>query len=99
VSSRPAASATCATGAGEDVGAERAGGLGIAGQRGVVLHRQRRQREPGRSAGQDDPGALDAQVDRLRRQRADDVREQASGTSTRPGSAAIASRRTRELTS
>ena len=72
---------------GEHVALERAGDGRHRRQRGVVLDRQRREREPRGSAGQHHPGALEPQVDRLGRAASGRCRTAAArAPSTRPGS-------------
>ena len=64
---------------GEQISGDHAGLVGQGRQRRVVLDGHRRQRESCAAAGQRHAGALDADVDRLGRQRPGDVRQQPSG--------------------
>ena len=80
VSSRPAATATCATACGRArSAAHRAGELRHRRQLRVVLDRHRRQAEPAVAAVDRGAGPVDDQVDRLGRQRAGDVGQQPPG--------------------
>ena len=79
VSSRPAATATWPMASANRSDGDDTRLLRQRGQRRVVLDGHRRQREPGTAAGQRHPGALDADVDRLGRQRPGDVGQQPTG--------------------
>ena len=76
MSSRPAAVTAWATACANTSLCDRAGRGRHVGERRVVLDRHRLQAEPGRAAGQRDPGAVEHHLDRLGRQAAADVGEQ-----------------------